>query len=105
MSVMSVVQSERQFYSAVEIRACVTIPLTRQGLEGKGGETGDRVAGLDEPENEKYLGLMTPENSSTVEIRIELETAGTIWTEERGRGLELVGEHDTEGPGWKLVGR
>ena len=79
--------------------------VTGQGLEEKAGETGDRVGGLDGPEKEKYQGVMTPDNSSTGEIRTEKETAGTIWTEERDSGLEFEGKHGTEGPGRKLVRR
>ena len=69
---------------------------TGQGLEEKGGETGDRVAGLEESEKEKCDGMMTPDNISTGEIRTEKETAGTIWPEERDSGLEIEIEQGTE---------
>ena len=72
------------------------IMVTGQGLEEKGGETGDRVAGLEEAEKEKCEGEMPPD-ISTGEIRTEMETAGTIWTEDRDSGLKIEVEHGTEG--------
>ena len=70
--------------------------VTRQGVEGKGGDTGDRVAGLEEAEKEKCEGEMPP-TILTGEIRTEKETAGTAWTEERDSDLEIEVEQGTEG--------
>ena len=44
-----------------------------QGVEEKGGETEDRVTGLEEDEKEKCEGEMPPD-LSTGEIRTEKET-------------------------------
>ena len=63
-------------------------------MEEKGGETGDRVAGLEEAEKEKCEGKIPPD---TWEIRTERETAGTIWTEEMNSGLEIEVDQGTEG--------
>ena len=70
-----------------------------QGLAENGGETVDRVAGLEEAEKETCEGGMLPDNISTGEIRTEKEMAGKIWTEERVSGLEIDGEQWTEGGG------
>ena len=57
--------------------------VTAQGLEEKQGETGDRVARLEEAdEKEKCERVMTPDNSSTEEERTGRETAGCISTGE-----------------------
>ena len=74
----------------------VKMMVTGQGLEEKGGETEDRVAGLEEAEKEKCEGEMPPD-ISTGEIRTEIETAGTIWTEDRDSGLKIEVEQGTEG--------
>ena len=51
--------------------------VTGQGLEEKGGEIGDRMAGLDEAE-EKCEGVMPPYSSSTEGNRNIKETVGRI---------------------------
>ena len=51
-------------------------------MEEKGGETGDRVARMEEAEKEKCEREIPPD-ILTGEIRTEKETAGTIWTGER----------------------
>ena len=66
-------------------------------MEERGGETWDRVTGLEEDEKEKFEGEMPPDNISTGEIRTKKETAGTISTEERDTGLEIDVEQGTEG--------
>ena len=60
--------------------------VTGLGWEEKLGETGDRIAGLEEAEKEKCKGVMTPDNNLTRQIRTEKDTAGTILTEERDSG-------------------
>ena len=65
-------------------------------MEEKGGETEDRLTGLEEDEKEKCEGEMPPD-ISTEEIQTEKETAGTIWTEEMDSGLEIEVEQGTEG--------
>ena len=69
-----------------------------QGVEEKGGETEDRVTGLEEDEKEKCEGEMPPD-ISTEEIRTEKKTAGIIWTEEMDSGLDIEVEQGTEGGG------
>ena len=67
----------------------ITMMVTGQGWEEKGGEIGDRVAGLEEAQKEKCEGVMTPDNSSTGEIGTEKETAETTWTEDRDSDLDI----------------
>ena len=70
--------------------------VTGQGVEEKGGETGDRVAELEEAEKEKCEEEMPPD-ILTGEIRTEKETTGTAWTEERDSDLQIEVEQGTKG--------
>ena len=66
------------------------------GVEETGGETEDRVTGLEENDKEKCEGEMPPA-ISTGEIRTEKEKAGTILTECMDSSLEIEIEQGTEG--------
>ena len=68
---------------------------TGQGLEGKRGETGDRVARLaeaEEKDKEKYNGVMTPAHSSKYESRKGKETAERSSSDDRGIVIEIENE-------------
>ena len=72
--------------------------ITRQGLEEEIGETGIRVARLEETEEkEKCKLVMTPGNSSTEESRNGKETAERSSSKDRGTVIAIEGEHGTEG--------
>ena len=68
-------------------------------LEEKGGETGDREVGLEEPEKGK--GFLAPDNRLTEEYRNGNEKAGRTSSEDSDTVIEIDGEHGTE---WEETG-
>ena len=85
----------RELAEIMEMLVGMNRTVTGQGLEEKGGETGDRVVGLEE--QEKGEGMLAPHNSLTEENQNGKEKEGHISSEDRDTVMEIEGEQVTEG--------